>query len=76
MSSKSQVATCDECQRPLRLGEDVVQIEKGVWGPRGFVPLGEISWFCSEECIGDQFGVPDNEASTADRVERLPRRVP
>ncbi len=59
---------CEECQRELDLGVDVVTVEKCVVGPRGIVPLGETTHFCSEECLSRYFS--DTNIST------IPQRVP
>lgn len=48
------------------MGVDVIQLQDGVMGPRGFVPLDEPELFCSAECLHDE----DEPEYT------LPRRIP
>ena len=59
---------CAECDRPLRLGVDVITLEHGVIGPRDVVPLQDVLLFCGDACL--KKSVEDNQ------VERLPRRIP
>ena len=59
---------CEECQRKLELGVDVLTLEKCVVGPRGIVPLGEKSHFCSEECLTEFYSGND--------LPQIDRRIP
>lgn len=59
---------CAECDRPLRLGVDVITLEHGVIGPRDVVPLQDVQLFCGDDCL--KKSVEDTE------VEHLPRRIP
>lgn len=42
---------CAHCRRDLQLGEDVIRMENGVIGPRGFIDLGNAMFFCDEDCL-------------------------
>ena len=59
---------CKECRRDLGLGVDVVIMQHGVIGPRGFVPLDEHEFFCDEDCL-ERF-------LNGEEVVKLPRRIP
>ena len=59
---------CACCRRDLQLGVDAIAVEAGVMGPRGFVPLGKVEFFCGDECL---HGNGDDG-----QRERLPRRIP
>ncbi len=59
---------CEECQRKLELGVDLIVVEKCVVGPNGIVPLGEKSCFCSEECLSNYF--------SNDGLTEISRRIP
>ncbi len=65
---KEQKTNCTHCHRELDLGVDVKRVEEGVIGMRGFVPLGEAQFFCSEECLRDDFDLSD--------LPSMPPRVP
>lgn len=52
----------------LELGVDVIVVEISVVGPRGIVPLGEIEYFCSEECLIDYYSGSD--------LIQIDRRIP
>ncbi len=61
---------CAQCRRELDLGVDVIGIQQGVLGPRGFVHLDERKLLCGELCL-EQYvcnGKPE--------VNELPRRIP
>lgn len=62
------VRRCTACDRELPQGVDVTALQDGVIGPRGFVPLEEMSFFCGWACLERHFC--DVE------VEKLPRRIP
>lgn len=57
---------CASCRTTLALGLDVIAIQHGVVGPRGFVPLDEPDLVCSEECLA-QYPAP---------IEEAPHRIP
>jgi hypothetical protein len=42
---------CSTCHREIQHGEDVLALERGVIGPRGYIPLDEPQYFCSEHCL-------------------------
>lgn len=49
----------------------MLMVEKGVLGPRGPVPLGEVLFFCDEKCVSNYFNdVPDES------LPKLPPRIP
>lgn len=52
---------CGYCRRTLALGRDALGLQKGVLGPRGFVPLEEMVLFCSELCLRAYFNSSDEE---------------
>ena len=68
---ENEKMTCVSCRRDIDLGNDVLSLERGVVGPRGFVPLGDIRLFCSESCAEEYF---DGDEPT-EKVKR-PRQVP
>ena len=50
-----QVKKCANCQRELSMGLDVLSLQQGVVGPRGFVPLEEMTLLCNKECVRQYF---------------------
>ncbi len=61
--------TCEHCDSEVRLGNETIHVQRGVIGPRGFVPFEEDTmFFCNEECLVRSF---DQHA-----VETLQRRIP
>ena len=72
---KKQVS-CEHCRRDLQLGEDVIRVEDGVIGPRGFIDLGKAMFFCIEDCLKGycedvstpQDADPGHAAESADTV--------
>lgn len=61
--------SCSKCRCQLTEGRDVVEVQEGVVGVRGFIPLEKILTFCSIDCLKEYF--------TGERgYERLPRRIP
>lgn len=59
---------CSQCRKKIELGVDVVTVEKCVLGPRGIVPLGEIEYFCDEDCLADFYNNTD--------IPDISRRIP
>lgn len=51
--------TCSHCRRDLDVGLDAIEVNAGVVGMKGFVPLGEKLLFCCEECIRDYYDLGD-----------------
>lgn len=51
--------TCANCQRELDVGIEATKVDGGVIGMRGFVPLGDTQYFCSEECLRDYYDLGD-----------------
>lgn len=66
---------CVACRRQIDLGRDALSVEKGVIGPRGFVPLGELVLLCSDECASEHF-TDDSESKRLSKVHQLRRRIP
>ncbi len=66
--TKEEKLKCVCCGRELALGWDVIQVEEGVIGPRGLIPLDKELLFCGEKCLRNFF---DDSI-----VEKLPRRIP
>ena len=67
-SNENDAKTCTRCGRTIDLGVDALAVTEGVMGPRGFVPLEESRFFCSEDCL--TIRVDDTQ------IEKLPRRIP
>lgn len=61
---------CGQCDRAIRLGEDAHELEQGVIGPRGFVPIAATTILCSEACVRGFV------SGTDERIEKRPRRIP
>ena len=59
---------CKNCRRELTQGVDAVALQHGVIGPRGFVPLEEMSFYCDDECL--ESDVCD------DKTDKMDRRIP
>ena len=65
---KKNEMRCAACGREFEFGADVIGMQEGVIGPRGFVPLADMELFCSEACAkGDE-----DKSETV----RLSRRIP
>jgi hypothetical protein len=60
---------CGTCQRELEEGMDVLEVQEGVVGVNGFVPLESTALFCSVECLKSFF-------SGSKGYEQAPRRLP
>ncbi len=61
--------TCEHCDTEVQLGNETIQVQCGVIGPRGFVPFEEDTmFFCNEECLVRYF---DHQP-----VDTLQRRIP
>ena len=54
-TSEESQNRCVACERDIQLGEDALVVEEGVLGHHGLVPLKEVLWFCSEDCIAAHF---------------------
>lgn len=62
---------CATCRRELNEGSDVFQVEEGIVGLSGFVPLDDAVVFCSVECLKEYF-----KASRGYDRWKAPDRVP
>ena len=61
---------CEECDRKQQLGEEVIAVQRGVIGQRGFVPFeDDMMYFCNEQCLVRFF---DDKPA----VHRTQRRIP
>ena len=69
--SCSGLMNCAHCREEIDYGKDVLSVEEGVAGPRGFVPLEEKLFFCSEECLRDYYDKVD-----LSKLPKVKRRVP
>ncbi len=49
---------CASCQQDLKEGMDVIGVQEGIIGSRGFVPLEEMLMLCSVECLRNYFSDP------------------
>lgn len=65
---KEKKMTCGHCRRGLDVGVDVMRVEEGVIGMRGFVPLGDEQFFCSDKCLREDCDLSD--------LPSMPPRVP
>jgi hypothetical protein len=59
---------CSQCRRELDVGIDVIKVEEGVMGMKGFIPIEKILFFCCEECIREYFDLSN--------LPSLPGRLP
>lgn len=50
---------CVECRCGIRQGEDALLTQRGVAGPRGFVPVEDAVLLCCEECADAYFSGDD-----------------
>jgi len=50
-AQQGKEARCKACGRKLNQGADIVALQEGVLGPRGFIPLEELVFFCSDVCL-------------------------
>ena len=57
---------CASCQKDLEDGMDVIGVQEGIIGSRGFVALDEMLLFCSVSCLRNYFADPKGY------VERVP----
>lgn len=62
---------CQACRQRIDFGKDLINVQSGVHGPRGVVPLGEAAVFCTPQCVGAYF----RDAASEDLPE-APRRIP
>ena len=46
---------CATCSRELEQGMDAFELQEGILGAHGLVPLGKALLFCCEQCIKDFF---------------------
>lgn len=65
MESKKK---CSQCQRTLDVGVDVIRVEEGVMGLKGFVSLDNVLFFCCEECVREYYDLSG--------LPSLPGRLP
>ena len=60
--------TCTNCERELDVGVDAIQVDEGVMGMKGFVPLEKTMLFCCEKCLREYYDLSD--------LPSAPRRIP
>ena len=60
---------CGTCRRELEQGMDVLELQEGVLGNQGLVPIGKALLFCCEQCLKDFFN------GSQGRLKQ-PRRIP
>ncbi len=60
---------CTNCRKEFQIGHDVLGLQEGVVGTRGFVPVADMLHFCSERCLKDYH---DDDASVATLKRRTP----
>lgn len=68
MEDAKKTKNCAHCERELDLGVDVLALQKGVIGPRGFVALDDMELFCCEDCLKAEY--------TSGDLLKLDRRIP
>ena len=68
MNHEEEKYICTACDSEIHLGRDVIRVQEGVMGTKGFVPLSEELYFCTEECLRKHFD--DTELIKFDR--RIP----
>ena len=56
---------CPSCQGEIKEGDDVLSIQEGLLGSRGFVAYQEALIFCSKSCLLTYF---NNGNRTGERV--------
>ena len=59
---------CANCRRDLDVGVDMIRVDEGVMGNKGFVPLDSTMYFCCDKCLKDYFDL--------DSLPNVPYRVP
>jgi hypothetical protein len=59
---------CGNCRRQLDIGVDVLSVEEGVIGMKGFIPLEKSLLFCCEKCLCEYFDLND--------LPKYPGRIP
>ncbi len=42
---------CQQCKCPFQMGRNVIRLDFGVIGPRGFLNLDDDHLFCSVDCL-------------------------
>ncbi|MBI2449464.1 hypothetical protein HYV49_04160 [Candidatus Pacearchaeota archaeon] len=62
---------CSMCQKRLDEGLNILEVEEGIVGTSGFVPLDSAMHFCNEECMKEYF-----TASNGYDKWKVGRRVP
>lgn len=60
--------TCENCRRELDVGVDVIRVDEGVMGMKGFVPLEKTMFFCCDKCVREYFENGD--------LPSMPSRIP
>lgn len=59
---------CANCKCDLDIGHDVIKVDEGVMGVKGFVPLEKTLLFCCERCLKDYYDLDD--------LLGMPSRIP
>jgi len=59
---------CANCTKDIDIGSDIIRVEEGVSGLKGFIPLENTMLFCCEKCLMDYFDMSN--------LPSLPGRVP
>ena len=59
---------CENCRKTLYQGVDVMQVRRGVTGPRGFIPL-EDTLLCSEPCLVAYYSDPTEADDREEHVD-------
>ncbi len=65
-NNKNERTNCTSCRRKFEMGVDVLALEEGVIGGRGFVPLEDVLFFCSEKCLRQHLA--DDGYGMAERI--------
>ena len=59
---------CENCRKTLYQGLDVFQVRRGVIGPRGFIPLEDLT-FCGDRCVSSYYGDPTDAEEREETVD-------
>ncbi len=68
MDKKQGGIRCSMCRREIDEGMDALEVNEGVLGTHGFVPIAEPLLFCCSACLRDYF--------RQGRFPEAPKRIP
>lgn len=47
---------CQYCHEEIQIGNSLIEAQEGVLGFKGIIPLGDLTLFCSTDCLSKFFG--------------------